>query len=63
MKGQLRINKLPPPVGLKPIPLGQQATAVNGVNCLQNPKVFYWNIQYDQFATVVALSAPFQHII
>ena len=32
MKGWLQLNKLPPPVGLKPIPLGQQASAVNGVN-------------------------------
>ena len=24
-----------------------------------NPKVFYLNIQYDQFVSVVALSAPF----
>ena len=25
----------------------------------QNPKVFYLNIQYDQFVAVVELSAPF----
>ena len=29
MKGKLQLNKLPPPVGLKPKPLGQQACTVN----------------------------------
>ena len=41
------------------IPHDPKIVYVNGGDCPQNPKVFYLNIQYDQFVSVVALSAPF----
>ena len=37
----------------------QKIVWVNGGDCPQNRKVFYLNIHYDQFVSVVALNAPF----
>ena len=41
------------------IPHNPKIVYLNGGDCPQNPKVLYLNIQYDQFVSVVALSAPF----
>ena len=45
------------------IPHDPKIVYVNQGNCPQNPKVFYRNIQYDHFVSVIALSAPFKYII